>query len=365
MDSPATGAGTTRRVQTIDEIEPGLSALMRDAAGLPVGAPVVRARMMNLIVFGSIDENDRASRLLRSLSEVHPARAIVITMGDIRRPPALEIQLEARCNKAGSRHLCFEQVSIAVAGPQVEYLPRLVEPILLSHVPCCLWWHGPLTADDTFQGLAALSDRVIVDSAAAADGQPDLVRLAQRVNSAERHIVDMNWARGEVWRELLGGLFNTPDGSSNLACVCSVNIKAALPTSSSSLLMLGWLASRLGWKAGNDGLALQCANGRPASIAVEQVPGSRTVSGLCEVSLRMDGSRVGEFAVRCGPWDMATTIRQMKGIELRRTGWMRGTDEVKILESALKGRADDPIFREALIMAQSVTPLLQTGGGRA
>jgi glucose-6-phosphate dehydrogenase assembly protein OpcA len=98
-----------------------------------------------------------------------------------------------------------------------------------------------------------LADRLIVDSADFARPEltlPHVARLARlRVG-----ITDLNWARLTHWRELIAQFFDVPawrpflGGITGIRAGFTVDMDGRDIHPLQALLLLGWLASRLGWR---------------------------------------------------------------------------------------------------------------------
>jgi glucose-6-phosphate dehydrogenase assembly protein OpcA len=104
--------------------------------------------------------------------------------------------------------------------------------------------------------MAAMADRIVIDSAAFDHPQDDLLRLAQllRERSGSMRVSDLNWGRLTSWRTLLASFWDVPDYRPHLERIDHVEINYDPPDvapgeiAPKALLVIGWLASRLGWQ---------------------------------------------------------------------------------------------------------------------
>src|SRR2546428_594804 len=115
----------------------------------------------------------------------------------------------------------------------------------------------PHSARHHFEALPSLADRLIFDSADFA--RPDQVLPAiARVSEQARGrfgITDLNWTRLTPWREIVSTFFDVPAYRPFLDVITGVRVGFAVDMDgrdihpSQALLFVGWLASRLGWRA--------------------------------------------------------------------------------------------------------------------
>src|SRR4029079_14429722 len=123
-----------------------------------------------------------------------------------------------------------------------------------------LWWpHGEPADDPRFLKVADMVDRVIVDSATFAAPEAGLARLAALLDhdggqsGAGTAISDLSWSRLTPWRELIAQFFDAPALVPHLAEITRVVVDYearvdAVADRSQALLLVSWLAARLGWR---------------------------------------------------------------------------------------------------------------------
>lgn len=236
----------------------------------PQAAGVVRACVLNLVVYAEGAEGRaQVDELLGDVVERHPCRAIVIAADRGGALPRLEAFVSTRCqlSSRGSKRICGEQITIEAAGSAVSTASTAVAPLLVPDVPVFLWWKDiPHYDDRLFERLAAMADRVVIDSASFDRPHEDLLRLARLLEGRGLRLSDLNWERLTSWRSLVASFWDVADYRESLARVERVVIEYDPPDRShdqvapKALLALGWMASRLGWEVGEGGAAL--AEGR-------------------------------------------------------------------------------------------------------
>lgn len=273
----------------VEKIEKELAAMWKPAAGDEAGSNaesgVTRACALNLLVYASVTE-ERASvdEMLDAVNEQHPGRTLVLLADRAAVEPRMEAYVSTRCRALGGsgKQVCGEQVTIEAAGSAIERAASAIEPLLVPDIPVFLWWKDiPHTDDKLFGRMTRMADRVVIDSASFDRPHEDLKRLAQIIEERppSLSLSDLNWGRLTAWRTLIASFWDVADYRSYLDKIDRITIEYDPPDVAPSeiapkaLLVVGWLASRLGWsitkeRAGNS-FQLRHGNG---SIIVEMRP---------------------------------------------------------------------------------------------
>jgi glucose-6-phosphate dehydrogenase assembly protein OpcA len=261
-DFEVTTLGEPRPVD-VAAVERELTQLWRSASdGAPGGPdqPVMRACTLNLLVFLRGEEDSRrVAEVVGKLTVQHPCRAIVVNSQPEDGRSELVAWITAQCHlpAAGGKQVCCEQIMVSARGESVAHLPGVVIPLLLADLPVFLWWRDSQNlGGELFKKLAAVCDRVIIDSSTFQSPQAELAKMVSTMRSPELDIAlgDLNWSRLRPWREFTAQLFDSPDGLLHLKAIDKVIIEyegssrktSTLPTQ--PLVLAGWFASRVGWK---------------------------------------------------------------------------------------------------------------------
>lgn len=226
------------------------------------GYPLARASVLNLIVYvADIDKVDLAVATVDQLAIRHPSRAIVVAV-----PPGKTFSLDA--DLALHRHplaahgLVYERAVLRAHGADPNGLDTLVIPLLIPHLQSFLWWLGdPVVDDPGLRSLAAICDRLVVDSQLGAAER--LQELASLVGNDAAPISggttwfgrlvlgDVAWSRLDGFRRTLVQVFDEARRAAYLDGVTRIEIRgqrgARQPVSAAEVLFAGWLAARLGW----------------------------------------------------------------------------------------------------------------------
>lgn len=252
---------SAQRVHGIDVagLERQLAATWDERARVGGETGLMRVCVANLIVFvPKTDERAALEGLLEEVAAQTPGRVIVL-LADRDAESRLDAHVSTRCRVAlkGRTQVCGEQVTIEAGGPAVENVASAVEPLLVPDIPVFLWWKDiPHREDKLFARLVEMSDRVVIDSAAFDHPHADLQRIARLIESRADvlRLSDLNWGRLTTWRNLIAGFWDVPEYRACLDALDTVAIDygpSHLSTgeiAAQTLLVVGWLASCLGWK---------------------------------------------------------------------------------------------------------------------
>ncbi|HEY3414669.1 MAG TPA: glucose-6-phosphate dehydrogenase assembly protein OpcA [Armatimonadota bacterium] len=280
------GASAVQRAAPLDplRIQQILDDLWREYRAQQAGVPVARARLANLISFcRTREESDEASRVVTRLNAVRPVRSIVVVADEAGG--AADAEASLRCGLTGVNHVCFEEIVIHAPGDLARTIPSLVEPLTVTDLPVYLWFVGdPPLSDPGIERLLGLADRVVTDSHTFTD---PLRRFHALADLVRRHtgscvFTEMTWTRMGTWREAVGKLFDPMPSREFLPRIKKVRMTSARSAgipSDRSLVMTGWLAARLGWKAvssnGTEGAAFEGPEGAIEVTWAEGPPAAR------------------------------------------------------------------------------------------
>jgi hypothetical protein len=233
---------------------------------------------------------EAAEDVLSGLAERHPSRTIVL-LPQPDAPDGLDGEVEVDAYPVGGgRKICTETIRIRLGGRRRLAPASVVQPLLLPDLPAFLRWRGlPPFADDAFESLVGVADRLIVDSTEWPDlpaSYGDLTAIFHRVV-----VSDIAWARTSRWRAQLATLW---PGIRELKRI------RVTGTPAQAHLLAGWLRSRLQRSVQlehvpSDRLVAVEIDGEPAPFP----PGDRPAAAdlLSEELDRFDRDRVYEEAV--------------------------------------------------------------------
>ena len=275
----ATLIDRTWRASTPATIEHDLSALWRD-----VGAKgrIARAMMSNLVVIRAARIQRRADISIDAVAGQHPSRVLIIDH-------------EAAAD-AGVCSIAAVRVGVVTFGPpEARYgveqiavrstctddsLPSLVCRLARGDLPISVWWAEDLSRVPLLPSLLDLGRQFVYDSRQWYD-----VRQGVLAVTPWQHLdlVDVNWRRLAAIRRAMivaAGMAGHQDWPPE-----AIQIRHRPADSALAWLLVGWLASRLGWSGGR----LPRVEGAIDGDAVVTI----TIgSGADRIRIRSDGRQV-------------------------------------------------------------------------
>ena len=323
------------------------------------GTLALRSSVLNLIV---VTDEESAADITNSVSKLagrHPARAVVF-IADPEGESNVDVGLSAFCNvRGGGAQVCAEQVTIHVEGSPATHLESLAGPLLLPDLPVFLWYPDEFSPRSLgFAAMADLADRVIVDSAASESREACLRELAALVEDPEMPAIgDLQWVALSPWRALLADTFGAPERAGDLEKIESAEVLYAPGGENRALLLVGWLASTLGWtpeSRNGDGQNIEFS-GPSGRIFVDLSPDSPDARlrriRLYSPEYSFQVSRHRELS------DVRTTV--MRGDELlaERTVHLGSFDLGVLVGEELRYRGRDEAYEGALGKAVEILDL--------
>jgi glucose-6-phosphate dehydrogenase assembly protein OpcA len=215
------------------------------------GTLALRSSVLNLIV---VTDEESAPEITDSVSKLagrHPARAVLL-ISDPEGETNVDVGLSAFCHArgGGGAQVCAEQVTIHAEGPPAMHLESFAGPLLIPDLPVFLWYPGEFSPRSLeFAAMADLADRIIVDSAASESHEACLREIAALIEDPEMPAIgDLQWVGLSPWRSLLADTFGAPERAGDLEKIERAEVLYAPGGENRALLLVGWLASTLGWR---------------------------------------------------------------------------------------------------------------------
>jgi glucose-6-phosphate dehydrogenase assembly protein OpcA len=217
------------------------------------GSLALRSSVLNLIVVTDEESAEEITTSVSRLAGRYPARAVVF-VADPEGESNIDVGLSAFCHArgGGGAQVCAEQITIHAEGPPAAHLESFAGPLLIPDLPVFLWYPGAFSPHSPeFAAMAELADRVILDSAGGPmeDHETCLRQIASLVEDpATPAIGDLQWVGLSPWRSLLADTFGAPERAGELERIERVEVLYAPGGENRALLLVGWLASTLGWE---------------------------------------------------------------------------------------------------------------------
>ncbi len=312
----------------------------------------VPARALNLICVVDKEYSGEIANRLRHVGRYHASRTVVLEVEDKRTSIDAVATIASDVKPgAGSFALLRETVVVDIGHKHIDGLVPLVDPLVVSDLPTVLW--SPHNHPDAVEALLPLAQVILVDSV----DQPDVrIALDHALALCEQvYVVDLAWLRSTPWRERVAATFDPDHLRGDLWSISSVRIRHHPDSAASAVLLVGWLASRLGWEldvlSDGDGTLTGTATGSGQEIEVTlEQDRDLQVRGLNGLVLETAGGR--HLQLDRGPGGLHAKYRNARGDEREWTvlGASRG-------ESGILGEG----IRQALLREPTYDAALTEG----
>ena len=262
-----------------------------------------RASRLNLVIYHSGESSIRANTaLVEKIARQHAIRAIIIAAKPQLPGNHIRAWVNAHCqiNQKGAKQRCSEQIAFELTGEarQQGLTPNIILGHLDSDLPMYFWRQGEFA--NPSEQLMAWVDRLIFDSAEwpkPAEQFAILHKISKASDLEPEALADLNWTRLAGLRFAVAQFFDAPDALASLDALESVEIvhHSGEGVRTRALLLVGWLASRLGWqRADGNPLDFRSANG--GAVTVKLTADANDGEGIRRVTLQAAGDG-GDFTV--------------------------------------------------------------------
>lgn len=322
-----------------------LSQVHRENAGY------VPARVLNLVTIVDKQYSGEIANRLRRVGRYHPSRTIVCSV-DPRRTTLDAVATIAAPSEVseGNIGLLRETVVVECGTRHLRHLDRIVDPLVVTDLLTCVWApHGHTEAVDS---LLDMSQIVLTDGVDEPEPE-DALHRAQQL-SKKVYVVDLAWLRSTPWRERIAATFDPPTVRPELRTISAITIRHHPDSAVAAMLLVGWLASRLGWScsplmSGRGGIIEGNVHARRQDVRVRLEPDPRLqVRGLAGLTLSTASGRT--YSLDRGPGGLRAHFENRRGEQRDWTilGASRG-------EAGILGEG----IRQALLRDQTYKPALE------
>jgi glucose-6-phosphate dehydrogenase assembly protein OpcA len=329
-------------------IDDALRAMLKERHS--ENASYVPARTLNLVCIVDKQWSGEIANRLRGVGRSHAARTIVCAVEPRRSSIDAVATIASDVHpRPGEFALLRETVIVDIGERHLSHLDTIVDPLVVTDLPTVVWApHGHRQAVDALLHLAQV---VLLDSV----DEPDLREALDRVSNLleDVYVVDLAWLRSTPWRERVAATFDTPHLRPDLQTITAVTVRHHPESGAAGLLLIGWLASRLGWQlsrlmSGGDGKLVGSAHARRQDVrmTLEPTPALQ-VRGLEGLTLETASGR--HFDLDRGPGGLQAYYRNAKGQERRWVVLGASRGEPGILgEGIRQALLRDPTYAPAL-----------------
>lgn len=308
------------------------------------------ARVLNMVCVVDREWSGEIANRLRQVGRYHASRTVVLAVEPGRQKLDAVAMIASDVQpKAGEYALLRETVIVDVGDKHLKALDTIVDPLVIPDLPTVLWSpHGHHQAVDVLLPLAQV---VLLDSV----DEPDLHEALERAQELARkaYVVDLAWLRSTPWRERVAATFDPAHLRPELQTISAVTIRHHPDSTAAALLLIGWLASRLGWEPARmldrNGALVGKAHARRQDVAlrVEAEP-EQAVRGLAGLTLETASGR--HLELDRGPGGLRARYRNRKGDEREWTVLGASRGEAGILGEGI---------RQALLRDKTYGPALE------
>jgi hypothetical protein len=317
----------------------------------------VPARALNLICVVDAPRRAEIEERLRQVGRYHASRTILCVVEPGRAGIDAAATIAAEFDPApGEFAVLRETVVVQVGEHQVPHLDTVVGPLVVTDLPTVVW--APHGHGEAVRALLGLAQVVLLDSVDAPDLRDALRRAREPLERA--YVVDLAWLRSTPWRERVAATFDPPDLRPDLEEISAVAVRHHPQSAVAALLLVGWLASRLGWEphpldGGGDRLGGSARGpARDVRISLEPVA-DLGVQGLAGLTLETASGRW--LSLDRGPGGLRAHYRNARGDERRWTVLGASRGEAGILgEGIRQALLRDPTYAPALEAAGELAP---------
>lgn len=309
------------------------------------------ARVLNLVVVVDRQWSGEIANRLAQVGQYRASRTIVCQVDPGRT--TLDATVSVASDQAGDERAQAVELVVLDVGPR--HLPNLetvLGPLVVTDLLTVAW--SPHGHEEALDALLRVSEVILVDSV----DDPDPARaLGRAAGLADRvRVVDLAWLRSAPWRERVAALFDPPeDLRRELDRISAVTVRHEPSSAAAGLLLLGWLADRLGWTP----VALSPANGGGArgdarapdhDVRLALEISTLDVRGLSGLTVETtSGARI---ALDRGPGGLQAVRRDPDGAEHPWTIMGASRGEGGILgEGIRQALLRDPLYQPALLAA--------------
>jgi glucose-6-phosphate dehydrogenase assembly protein OpcA len=271
---------------TPEAVEAALRSLLKERHAENGG--YVPARVLNLVAFVDHEWSGEIANRLRGVGRYHASRTIVLSYDPRRERLDAQASVAATGDpEPGELALLRETVVVEIGEQHLDDLLTIVDPLVVSDMPTLLW--SPHGHPAEVQALLGLAQAVLLDSI----DEPvwrEAVEQAEALTH-QAYVVDLAWLRSMPWRERIAGAFDPQDMRPELAGLEALTVRHHPDSTVAGMLLVGWLASRLGWQTSPlvaHGEALEGsahAHRQDVTVRLEPDP-EQQVRGLQGLSLR-------------------------------------------------------------------------------
>ncbi|MFL5884367.1 MAG: glucose-6-phosphate dehydrogenase assembly protein OpcA [Thermoleophilaceae bacterium] len=309
---------------------------------------IAPARVLNLIVIVDRDWRGEVANRLERVGRYHPSRTVLCAVEKERTTLDAWARISTSADQdAGTISVCEERVEILIGPQHLARLETILDPLVVTDLSTVIWSpHG-----HPIDSVLPLAQVVLLDSVEELDARQAIERASSLLESV--YVVDLAWLRTTPWRERIAATFDPPMWRRELGQIEWITVRARGDSTVSALLLLGWLASRLGWEPGQlvrqNGSMVAHATARRRDVRLQLEQTAQNVPGLSGITVGTDSGT--ELSLDRGTGGLAAKRRTRDGHE---SSW--------VVMGASRGEAGilGEGIRQALLRDPTYGPAMRT-----
>jgi glucose-6-phosphate dehydrogenase assembly protein OpcA len=318
----------------------------------------VPARVLNLIAIVDRDWKGEVQNRLERVGRFHASRTILCAFENRRTTLDAYATITAdRDPKPGEIVALEERVELDVGPAHLRKLAPIVDPLIVPDLMTVVW--SPHQHDEAVDELLGLAQVVLIDTVTSPEPAAALARSVELCQSA--YVVDLALVRSMPWRERIAAMVDPPAYRRLIYRIDGMTVRYHPESTTAAVLLLGWLATRLGWELPSpfepEGEML-CSRARRGdeTIALRLEPAPQDVPGLAGVTLELQGN---SFSLDRGPGGLAAKLHLADGEDSSWVVMGASRGEAGILgEGIRQALLRDPTYAPAL---EAATAMLAAG----
>jgi len=183
----------------------------------------------------------------RTIGQKYAARVVMLDgttdMRNVRASATAGAQTASRA----------EWIELGIRGIDAARLATIAHALTLRDVPTVLAWGGrTLLRDPAFLVLNGIADSLILDSSRVEPDTSALCELSEYFAQGRRYAVqDLAYLRLAPWQEMIALFFDDNELAAEVRQIRRIAVVAG--SQAEAFYVLGWLASRLGWRPDRGG----------------------------------------------------------------------------------------------------------------
>ncbi|HLJ94794.1 MAG TPA: glucose-6-phosphate dehydrogenase assembly protein OpcA [Gemmataceae bacterium] len=353
----------------LGEIERELNRQLRALQGSDE-APLLRARMSNLVIFCDRKEtSESVTAQIPDIVAVHPARVVLLVAEPGPEDANITATVQVRGHRLGNRQqACTEQVTLYAAGAMVGGFPFAVRALEIGDLPTNLWWASaqpPPLAGPLLYGLSENAQQIIYDSLgwleparAVAATANWIEQLASESGGGRWRVAsDLNWRRLKYWRRLLAQALDPASAPAAAESVSEVLVEHGPHAVVQAWELMSWLSQMLNWQVltgrVQPGVELSWRFASPKGeprIRIRRLEKGPPEIRRVQIACRLEGKPVTMNLVVESDHRLAG---HLEGIDAApRTVNLPKQSPAELIGRQLSDREPDPVFRESMSIAR-------------